>query len=59
MASRHLLSFLPLASLAVLTGSVNARLSDYVDLLIGTEGPTPGSAVAGGNAFPGAVSLLP
>lgn len=31
-----------------------ARLSDYVDPLIGTVGPTPGSAIAGGNSFPGA-----
>ncbi|KAH8890580.1 hypothetical protein GQ53DRAFT_650169 [Thozetella sp. PMI_491] len=30
------------------------RLSEYVDPLIGTEGPTAGSAIAGGNAFPGA-----
>lgn len=30
------------------------RLADYVDLLIGTQGATPGSAIAGGNAFPGA-----
>ena len=26
----------------------------YADLLIGTEGATPGSAIAGGNSFPGA-----
>ncbi|KAF2765910.1 hypothetical protein EJ03DRAFT_299357 [Teratosphaeria nubilosa] len=31
-----------------------ARLADYVDPLIGTVGPTPGSAIAGGNSFPGA-----
>ncbi|KAN0063265.1 hypothetical protein ACQY0O_004429 [Thecaphora frezii] len=28
-------------------------LVDWVDPLIGTQGPTPGSAIAGGNAFPG------
>lgn len=33
---------------------VQGRLSDYVDPLIGTVGPIPGSAIAGGNAFPGA-----
>ncbi|KAH9836446.1 glycoside hydrolase family 92 protein [Teratosphaeria destructans] len=31
-----------------------ARLADYVDPLIGTVGSTPGSAIAGGNSFPGA-----
>lgn len=34
--------------------SFAARLSDYVDPLIGTVGSTPGSAIAGGNSFPGA-----
>ncbi|KAL0258506.1 hypothetical protein SLS55_006002 [Diplodia seriata] len=31
-----------------------ARLTDFVDPLIGTVGPTPGSTIAGGNSFPGA-----
>lgn len=53
------LSFLPLAFLSILHGPVDARLSDYVDLLIGTEGPTPGSGIAGGNTFPGAVRRPP
>lgn len=35
-------------------GQVNGRLSDYVDLFIGTEGATPGSSIASGNVFPGA-----
>lgn len=43
-----------LAVVALLGRFVEGRLADYVDLLIGTEGPTPGSAIAGGNAFPGA-----
>ncbi|KAI5359545.1 putative alpha-1,2-mannosidase, six-hairpin glycosidase superfamily [Septoria linicola] len=30
------------------------RLTDYVDPLIGTVGSIPGSAIAGGNSFPGA-----
>ncbi|PIA88779.1 putative glycosidase [Cercospora beticola] len=33
---------------------MSARLTDYVDPLIGTAGSTPGSAIAGGNSFPGA-----
>lgn len=33
---------------------VHGRLSDHVDLLIGTEGSTPGSSIASGNVFPGA-----
>lgn len=43
--------------LSVRHGAVHARLSDFVDPLIGTEGSTPGSAIAGGNSFPG--SSLP
>ncbi|KAJ4389030.1 hypothetical protein N0V93_006492 [Gnomoniopsis smithogilvyi] len=35
-------------------GHAAGRLSDYVDLLIGTEGATPGSGIASGNVFPGA-----
>ncbi|KAI6853783.1 hypothetical protein KC323_g9164 [Hortaea werneckii] len=35
-------------------GLAEGRLSEYVDPLIGTEGSTPGSAIAGGNSFPGA-----
>ncbi|RMX88259.1 hypothetical protein D0869_01759 [Hortaea werneckii] len=35
-------------------GLAQGRLSEYVDPLIGTEGSTPGSAIAGGNSFPGA-----
>lgn len=35
-------------------GQADARLSDYVDLLIGSEGATPGSSIGGGNVFPGA-----
>lgn len=44
---------LPVA-LGLLASHADARLADYVDLLIGTQGPTAGSAIAGGNAFPGA-----
>lgn len=48
-----------LVSLALITSSIQhatfaSRLSDYVDPLIGTVGSTPGSAIAGGNSFPGA-----
>ena len=44
------------AALALMLNALGAqsRLSDYVDPLIGTEGPIPGSSIAGGNAFPGA-----
>lgn len=41
-------------AVALLSTTVESRLADYVDLLIGTEGSTPGSGIAGGNAFPGA-----
>lgn len=53
----------PLTSLTVVVVFVSllsnhvegsSRLADYVDLLIGTQGAIPGSAIAGGNAFPGA-----
>lgn len=50
MSTLRLLSFLTL----LFHVRVEGRLSDYVDLLIGTEGPTPGSGIAGGNVFPGA-----
>ncbi|GAB7361719.1 hypothetical protein MBLNU230_g1766t1 [Neophaeotheca triangularis] len=53
--------FLVTASLATASadGSGNAsnpstRLYRYVDPLVGTVGSTPGSAIAGGNSFPGA-----
>ena len=35
----------------------SAPFWSFVDPLVGTEGPTPGSAIAGGNSFPG--SSLP
>ncbi|KAI7551159.1 hypothetical protein KC331_g2724 [Hortaea werneckii] len=46
----------PLSSLFLssVCGLAQGRLSEYVDPLIGTEGSTPGSAIAGGNSFPGA-----
>ncbi|KAI6879283.1 hypothetical protein KC363_g8778 [Hortaea werneckii] len=46
----------PISSLLLLSagGLAQGRLSEYVDPLIGTEGSTPGSAIAGGNSFPGA-----
>lgn len=47
-------SLTSLAVVSLLSKNVECRLADYVNLLIGTEGPTPGSAIAGGNAFPGA-----
>ncbi|SMR64573.1 unnamed protein product [Zymoseptoria tritici ST99CH_3D1] len=37
-----------------LQSSSTDRLSTYVDPLIGTVGPIPGSAIASGNSFPGA-----
>ncbi|CAK4034552.1 glycoside hydrolase family 92 [Lecanosticta acicola] len=45
-----------LLAFALCGGIVRAqdRLSDYVDPLIGTEGAIPGSALGGGNSFPGA-----
>ncbi|EPQ25632.1 uncharacterized protein PFL1_06812 [Pseudozyma flocculosa PF-1] len=50
-----LLSLLALSTSFGVTAATDAqRLTTYVDPLIGTEGPTPGSAIAGGNAFPGA-----
>ncbi|GME60263.1 Glycoside hydrolase family 92 [Neofusicoccum parvum] len=42
------------AVVACVAGVVEARLTDFVDPLIGTVGPTPGSTIAGGNSFPGA-----
>jgi putative alpha-1,2-mannosidase len=51
-AKKALLGLLVLNSPSLLF--TNARLSDYVDPLIGTVGPTAGSAIAGGNSFPGA-----
>lgn len=45
---------LALEYLALFTCVVEGRLSDYVDPFIGTVGPTPGSGIASGNAFPGA-----
>ncbi|KXT09509.1 hypothetical protein AC579_7186 [Pseudocercospora musae] len=39
---------------ACLVGALRSGLADFVDPLIGTEGATPGSAIAGGNSFPGA-----
>ncbi|EKG20871.1 hypothetical protein MPH_01735 [Macrophomina phaseolina MS6] len=42
------------AALLCLAGVGQARLTDFVDPLIGTVGPTPGSTIAGGNSFPGA-----
>lgn len=36
------------------TGNSSEPLWTYVDPLIGTVGPRPGSAIAGGNSFPGA-----
>lgn len=48
-------SYLSFYSLSLVSATLaRARLSDYVDPLIGTEGATPGSAIAGGNSFPGA-----
>ncbi|KAF3771443.1 family 92 glycoside hydrolase [Cryphonectria parasitica EP155] len=47
-------SILALSCSHLISAAEAARLSDYVDLLIGTEGPTPGSGIAGGNTFPGA-----
>ncbi|KAI7138982.1 hypothetical protein KC337_g11 [Hortaea werneckii] len=46
----------PISSLLLMSacGLAKGRLSEYVDPLIGTEGSTPGSAIAGGNSFPGA-----
>jgi putative alpha-1,2-mannosidase len=35
-------------------GSPQESLWSFVDPLIGTVGPRPGSAIAGGNSFPGA-----
>jgi hypothetical protein len=35
-------------------GSAQEPLWSFVDPLIGTVGPRPGSAIAGGNSFPGA-----
>lgn len=49
MLSRHVQ-----AAFLLSCGQVDGRLSDYVDLLIGTEGSIPGSGIAGGNVFPGA-----
>lgn len=42
------------AVLTCLAGGAQGRLTDFVDPLIGTVGPTPGSTIAGGNSFPGA-----
>jgi len=43
-----------LASTASKRGSSQEPLWPFVDPLIGTVGPRPGSAIAGGNSFPGA-----
>ena len=59
-APRGRLSAVSLLSLIFLLGfgktqdAASARFSSYVDPLIGTVGSTPGSAIAGGNSFPGA-----
>jgi putative alpha-1,2-mannosidase len=44
--------FQPLVSAT--TTNASTPLYTFVDPLIGTEGATPGSAIAGGNSFPGA-----
>lgn len=46
--------FLALAAALLFNSPVTGRLSDYVDLLIGTVGSIPGSGIASGNVFPGA-----
>lgn len=43
-----------LVSTASEHGSSQEPLWSFVDPLIGTVGPRPGSAIAGGNSFPGA-----
>lgn len=54
MFSGRSLRFIAVATGTLLNSRAEARLTDYVDLLIGTEGATPGSGIASGNAFPGA-----
>ncbi|KAF2211712.1 glycoside hydrolase family 92 protein [Cercospora zeae-maydis SCOH1-5] len=47
------LCLLTTSTLAQDQQNVSTRLTSYVDPLIGTVGSTPGSAIAGGNSFPG------
>ncbi|KAL3418852.1 glycosyl hydrolase [Phlyctema vagabunda] len=47
-----LLTLMPAGAVAAQV--VGTGLYTFVDPLIGTVGPTPGSAIAGGNSFPGA-----